>query len=204
MPARPFHQGLAACEAQIRAHLEPGEHALAVGRGEDVTEAGAGPGWTFVMVTDRVLRWIPNLDLRLEASLALDSVTDVTERTVAHRYAIDLEHRPLTRLHHVPKHRFLKFEWGNDFANDVFTRTSLAFSRIVARPCELHVVQRDDIRQAHALRKEHRRITNSGNRAMRVQCRRAAQGFAFHESDQVRQGDGDEQIRVGCECHRHL
>ncbi len=87
------------------------------------------PGWTFVMVTDRALRWIMHLDLKLEATLDLDSVTGVTERTVAHRYAIDLEHRPLTRLHHVPEHRFLKFEWGNDFANDVFTRTSLAFSR---------------------------------------------------------------------------
>jgi hypothetical protein len=29
----------------------------------------------------------------------------------------------------VPAHRFLKWEWGNDFANAVFTRTSIAFSR---------------------------------------------------------------------------
>lgn len=121
---------LAACDAQVRNHLEPGEHVLAVGRCEDVTEEGRmGPLRTFVMVTDRAVRWIANLDLPLEASLDLDSVTGVTERMSTHRYAIDLEHRPLTRLHHVPAHRLLKFEWGNDFANDVFTRTSLAFSR---------------------------------------------------------------------------
>jgi hypothetical protein len=124
-----FREGVAACETQIRTHLEPGESVLALGRGEDMTERAGAPGWTFVMVTDRALRWIPHLDLTLEAALRLESVTDATERTDAHRYAVDLEHRPFTRLHHVPAHRFLTFEWGNDFANDVFTRTSLGFSR---------------------------------------------------------------------------
>lgn len=81
------------------------------------------------MVTDRALRWIPHLSLKLEASLALDSATDVSEGFHVHRYAIDLRHRPLTRLHRVPAHRFLWFEWGNDYANDSFTRTSIAFSR---------------------------------------------------------------------------
>ena len=125
-----FREQIAACDAHMRNRLARGERVLAVGRGEDVTERGGGmPGWTFVMVTDRALRWIMHLDLKLEASLDLDDITGVAEKTVAHRYAIDLEHRPLTRLHHVPAHRFLRFEWGNDFAHHVFTRTSLAFSR---------------------------------------------------------------------------
>jgi hypothetical protein len=124
-----FREQLAACDAQIRCHLDPGEEVLAVGRSADVTELDGMYGWTFVMVTDRALRWITHLDLTLEASLALDGVTGVTERMTAHRYAIDLEHRPLRRLHHVPAHRLLRFEWGNDFAIGVFTRTSIAFSR---------------------------------------------------------------------------
>jgi hypothetical protein len=125
-----FREQVAACDAHIRSQLERGEQVLAIGRGEDMTEQRGGmSGWTFVMVTERALRWIMHLDLKLEASLDLDDITGVAERTVAHRYVIDLEHRPLTRLHHVPAHRFLKFEWGNDFARVVFTRTSLAFSR---------------------------------------------------------------------------
>ncbi len=40
-------------------------------------------------------------------------------------------------------------------------------------------------------------MANRGNRAVRVQCRCAAQGPAFHESDQVRQRDGDEQLLSG-------
>lgn len=125
-----FREQLAACDAQVRNNLEPGEHVLAVGRGEDVTERGGGmPGWTFVMVTDRALRWITHLNLGLEASLDLERVTGVSERMAAHRYAIDLEHRPLRRLYHVPAHRLLTFEWGNDLAIGVFTRTSIAFSR---------------------------------------------------------------------------
>lgn len=125
-----FRELIAACDAQMRSHLEAGEEVLAVGRAEDATErAGGMAGWTFVMVTDRALRWVMHLNPKLESSLDLDSVTEVTEQTVAHRYAIDLEHRPITRLHHVPAHRFLIWEWGDDLADTVFTRTSIAFSR---------------------------------------------------------------------------
>ena len=125
-----FRELIATCDARVRSHLKDGEQVLAIGRAEDATEgASYGAGWTFVMVTDRAVRWIPNLNLKLEASLALDSVTEAAEEMVAHRYTLDLEHHPITRLHHVPAHRFLMWEWGNDFANDVFTRTSIAFSR---------------------------------------------------------------------------
>jgi hypothetical protein len=125
-----FRAQVAACDARVVSHLETGEQVLAIGRAEDVTERGGmGPGWTFVMVTDRALRWIMHLDLKLESSLAFDTITGVTETTAAHRYAVDLEHQPIKRLHHVPAHRLLSFEWGNDFADEVFTRTSIAFSR---------------------------------------------------------------------------
>jgi hypothetical protein len=125
-----FRELVTTCDARVRSHLETGEQVLAIGRAEDATEGdGAGAGWTFVMVTDRAIRWIPGLDLKLEASLALDSVTGAAEQMVAHRYAIDLEHHPITRLHHVQAHRFLTWQWGNDFAYVDFTRTSIAFSR---------------------------------------------------------------------------
>jgi hypothetical protein len=125
-----FRELIATCDTRVRSHLKVGEQVLAIGRAEDATEGeSAGAGWTFLMVTDRAVRWIPNLNLKLEASLALESVTGATEQMVAHRYTLDLEHHPITRLHHVPAHRFLVWEWGNDFAYDVFTRTSIAFSQ---------------------------------------------------------------------------
>jgi hypothetical protein len=53
----------------------------------------------------------------------------VSERSQRHRYAIDLEHHPLTRSHRAPAHRFLTFEWGNSVAASAFAHTELAFSR---------------------------------------------------------------------------
>ena len=81
------------------------------------------------MVTDRRVRWVPRADLRFEASLDLAAVAAVSEKTRGHRYAVSLEHAPLTRLHTVPAHRFLHSEWGNAVATAAFTRTELAFSR---------------------------------------------------------------------------
>jgi len=88
-----------------------------------------GAAWTFVMVTDRRLRWVPDARPRFEAALDLDGVTAVSQRMKTHRYAIALEHAPLRRLHHVPAHRLLMFAWGNAVAEDLFTRTELASSR---------------------------------------------------------------------------
>jgi hypothetical protein len=129
MTGQQLREQVTACEERVRDHLEYGEHVLAVGRSADVTERAGMAGWTFVMVTDQALRWVMHFDLKLEASLSLDSITGMIERMSAHRYTVDLEHRPITRLHHVPAHRFLWFEWGNDFANVSFTRTALEFSR---------------------------------------------------------------------------
>ena len=81
------------------------------------------------MVTDRRLRWVPHMNLRFEALLALDQITGVSEKSLRHRYAIALDHGPITRPHAVPAHRFLGFEWGDSVAATTMTRTELAFSR---------------------------------------------------------------------------
>jgi len=128
-----FRDRLDRCDAYLRAHLEPAEQVVAIGRCEDITgwmdiERG-GAGWTFVMVTDRNLRWVPDVDLRFEARLDLANVTGSAERLASHRYAIALEHRPILRSWRVPAHRFLTFEWGNAVEDLSFARTELAFSR---------------------------------------------------------------------------
>jgi hypothetical protein len=81
------------------------------------------------MITNRRLRWVPNLRLANEAALRLDDVTGVSEEVEGHRYAIALEHHPVRRLHWVPAHTFLWFRWGNDERIGEFRRTRLAFSR---------------------------------------------------------------------------
>jgi hypothetical protein len=123
---------LESCEADLRARLEPDERVIAVGRCEDVTDRGSvegGAGWTFVMVTDRHLRWVPGVSLRFETAVALDDVTKAHERISAHRYAMTLHHAPVRALRHVPSHRFMTFRWGNAFAVLTLSRTRLAFSR---------------------------------------------------------------------------
>jgi hypothetical protein len=122
---------LNACDAVLRNHLDPHERVLAVGRCEDITIRGSidSPGWTYVMITNARLRWVPDADPRFEAALAFSSVTAARERSSKHRYAIHLEHAPLTRPHWAPAHRFLAFEWGNRVVTTPLTRTVLAFSR---------------------------------------------------------------------------
>ena len=127
-----LRERLESCEADLRAHLEPDEHVVAVGRCEDVTDRGSvegGAGWTFVMVTDRHVRWVPGVSLRFETALALDDVTQAFEQISAHRYALTLHHAPVRALRRVPAHRFMTFRWGNATAVLTMTRTMLAFSR---------------------------------------------------------------------------
>jgi hypothetical protein len=125
--------GLEACDVALRGHLDADEYVLAIGRCEDITERGSieqgGASRTFIMVTNRRLRWVPYANLEFEASLALDGVTAVLETVHGHRYSIALDHTPLTRPHTVPAHRFLRFQWGNVVVRTPLTRTELAFSR---------------------------------------------------------------------------
>jgi hypothetical protein len=124
---------LESCEADLRARLEPDERVVAVGRCEDVTDRGGvdqgGAGWTFVMVTDRHLRWLPEVSLRFETAVNLDDVAEALEQISAHRYAMTLRHAPVRALRRVPAHRFLTFEWGNATVLRTLKRTMLAFSR---------------------------------------------------------------------------
>jgi hypothetical protein len=124
---------LDACEADLRGRLEPDERVIALGRAEDITLLGdidsGGAAWTFVMVTDRYLRWVPYCRLRYMTAVGLDDVTGALDRTSAHRYAIRLRHSEIQALRDVPKRRFLGYQWGNTDAFRTLRITTLAFSR---------------------------------------------------------------------------
>ena len=128
-----LRERLESCEAALRAHLEPDEQVIAIGRCEDISDRGGltqgGAGWTFVMVTDSQLRWVPGVSLPFESAVELDNVTEAFEQTSAHRYAMTLHHAPVRALRVVPAHRFLGFRWGNATAVLTLSRTRLAFSR---------------------------------------------------------------------------
>jgi hypothetical protein len=124
---------LEACEVDLRARLEPDERVMALGRAEDITLRGTidsgGAGWTFVMITDRRLRWVPFCRLEYVTAVDLDEVTGALERTSAHRYAIRLRHGTIRAVRRVPTHRILGFEWGNTDAVRSLDITTIAFSR---------------------------------------------------------------------------
>jgi hypothetical protein len=124
---------LGRCDAAIRERLDADETVIATGRCEDITECGSidsgGAGWTYMMVTDRRLHWVPYVNLAYAATLDLDAIIRVGEASRAHRYAVTLDHAPFARLRHVPAHRVLIWEWGNAERRDLFDRTRLAFSR---------------------------------------------------------------------------
>jgi hypothetical protein len=52
-------------ETTVIGHLVVGEEVLATGRCADITTTGdldsAGAGWTYLMVTDRRLFWVPSI-----------------------------------------------------------------------------------------------------------------------------------------------
>lgn len=84
------------CDSVVRDHLEAGEHVIAVGRCSDITELGGvdegGTARSYLMITDRRLRWVPHYNLDHEATLNLADITGYRERTLAHRWAIRLDH----------------------------------------------------------------------------------------------------------------
>jgi hypothetical protein len=62
-----FKRVFLACDAVVRTRLEMGEHVVAVGRCADITEIGGveegGVAHTYLMITDRRLRWVETYDL---------------------------------------------------------------------------------------------------------------------------------------------
>lgn len=92
----PLEQTFATCDAALRRGLDADEQVIAVGRSQDITELGGvedgGKTRTYLMVTDRRVRWVPYCDLEHEASLDLDVITGSSERSLAHRWSITLMH----------------------------------------------------------------------------------------------------------------
>lgn len=71
-------------EAAVRDLLPDKEQVLATGRCADITTTGdldsAGAGWTYVMVTNRRVHWVPSIErLRTVCSLDLDRVQTCIE-----------------------------------------------------------------------------------------------------------------------------
>jgi hypothetical protein len=92
----PYKRAFLECDVAVRGHLDAGEQVVAVGRCADITELGdvgeGGKARSYVMITDRRVRLVPHYDLRHEASLDLDHITEYRERSLAHRWAIMLMH----------------------------------------------------------------------------------------------------------------
>lgn len=151
-----FRDEFAACDAEVRRRLPPDERVLAIGRCEDITEIGGpergGMTQAYVMITSRKLRWVPGRKLAYEASLDLDAITAYTERRLAHRYAISLEHPPLERRRIVPDLTLppelraqLRAEGRLREGTGPFSYTELAFSRrdtVAARALREAVISR--------------------------------------------------------------
>ena len=126
------------CEIAVRNHLGEEEQALASGRCADISTTGdldsAGAGWTYVMVTDRHIHWVPDIrKLGLICSLDLDQVQSCTEVHWRHRSAVAMHHDPLTRLHFVPNGRPLNWTYTMESAVGPQSTTILGFSRPTAK-----------------------------------------------------------------------
>ena len=135
-----YKRAFLACDVAVRGDLEAGERVVAMGRCADITELGdareGGTARSYVMVTDRKLRWVPHYDLQHETSLNLDDITEDRERTRAHRWAIMLQHPSVEHPRMWPARqlpadlaRKLRAEGRLRDQPDPITFTELAFSR---------------------------------------------------------------------------
>jgi hypothetical protein len=122
-------------EAVVRGHLGDEEQIVATGRCADITTTGdldsAGAAWTYVMVTDRFIHWVPDIKRIGEVcSLDLDQVQTCTEVRWRHRSAITMDHDPLIRPHFVPNARLMNWEYTSmDIVIGPLSETILGFSR---------------------------------------------------------------------------
>src|SRR3954451_7126951 len=128
-------------EVAVRAELGEGEQKLASGRCADISTTGdldsAGAGWTYVMVTNRHVLWVPDIErLGLICSLDLDQVRSCTEVHWRHRSALVMDHDPLTRLHFVPNGRPLNWMYTRDLVVGSLSTTILGFSRPTAKAAQ--------------------------------------------------------------------
>jgi hypothetical protein len=122
-------------EAAVRDLLADDEQVLATGRCADITTTGdldsAGAAWTYVMVTNRHVHWVPNIErLRTVCSLDLDQVQTCIEVHWRHRSAMIMDHDALIRAHFVPNGRLRHWEYtAMDPVVGPLSRTILGFSR---------------------------------------------------------------------------
>jgi hypothetical protein len=121
-------------EAAVRDLLADEEQVLATGRCADITTTGdldsAGAGWTYVMVTNRRVHWVPNIErLRSVCSLDLDQVQTCIEVHWRHRSAMIMDHDALIREHFVPNGRPPHWAYPADSVVGPLSRTILGFSR---------------------------------------------------------------------------
>jgi hypothetical protein len=122
-------------EAAARDLLADKERVLATGRCADITTTGdldsAGAAWTYVMVTNRRVHWVPSIRrLGTVCSFDLDQVQTCIEVHWRHRSAMIMEHDALIREHFVPNGRPLHWEYVSmDSVVGPLSRTILGFSR---------------------------------------------------------------------------
>jgi hypothetical protein len=119
----------------LLARLESGERVLAQGRAFqphddsfELSQLISGPGCALV-VTERRLLWVSSTDQRWVRTLAFAVARSYVELTQAHRYALEIDHEGVERLHWAPAHRFLGWSWGNAEEVRPVTRSVLGFSR---------------------------------------------------------------------------
>jgi hypothetical protein len=122
-------------EAAARDLLADKERVLATGRCADITTTGdldsAGAAWTYVMVTNRRVHWVPSIRrLGTVCSFDLDEVQTCIEVHWRHRSAMIMDHDALIREHFVPNGRPLHWEYVSmDSVVGPLSRTILGFSR---------------------------------------------------------------------------
>jgi hypothetical protein len=149
-------------EAAVRDRLAAEEQVVATGRCADITTTGdldsAGAAWTYVMVTNRHVHWVPDIKrLGAVCSLNLDQAQTCTQVHWRHRPAMVMEHDPLIRVHLVPNGRLLNWEYTSvDSVIGPLSETILGFSRPTTAAAE-------KLKEQLALRgREIRQVLNQG------------------------------------------
>jgi hypothetical protein len=115
-------------DRRLSSRLEPGEAVLARGRFDEPNAPGQDlptGGHRYLLVTDRNIRWTTRGD---DAWLDLASVSDYSEATQFHRYALKLRHAPIERRAWAPAHHVLWWRWGNAEAVVQSSETTFVFS----------------------------------------------------------------------------
>ncbi len=112
--------------------LEDDEDVLAWGRADhllDISEAPGGSGYTFLGITATRIVWTSLLQPRSPSILLFSSLVSWSAGDYLQRWVVALRHAPVRRPEHVPRRRFLRWEWGNAEVLVERTETIFEFSR---------------------------------------------------------------------------